>query len=190
LNSRKLLFSLCAALLPSVALADPATGFWFGGSAGYRHSFSEEAGGFSLGAHLGVSTGRLGFEYSSQWFNDHTFKPPEERNAGHNTNWLDVLVAPVHGEHFRLWIGGGGGLGWVRPPGKPKDLGADGVPLGASREMAVGAHEYLRFDLAGGEDTPVFYALRFGGQHTWQDTALLPKVNHAIDLTLIIGFGR
>jgi hypothetical protein len=169
-----------AALL-ATALTGPAAfaGPYAAGSVGYRHSLGLDAGGLSLGAHLGVTFGRFGLEYGSIWSNDHTFKPVEERRVARNTNFFDLMVAPVSGEHVQLWIGVGPGLGWVRPPGKP---------VGPSRVMSAGLHEYLRLDLLLGDDVQLRYGLRVGAWHLWQGE-LVDGPEHALDVGLMVGFG-
>ncbi|HMV66343.1 MAG TPA: hypothetical protein PKA64_05800 [Myxococcota bacterium] len=153
---------------------------WTALGTGYRHSFGLDAGGLSIAGYLGVQTGWFGVEYESQWSNDHTLKPPEDRLAARNTNWLNILIAPIHAQRMRLMLDVGPGLGWIRPPGKV---------AAPSRSMSWGLHEHLRLDFRlGDDDVSAFVGFRVGAMHLWQDT-LAPPVEHGFDAMILIGFG-
>lgn len=173
------LIAATAALLAGPAqAADFHT--WAGVGAGYRHSFAYDAGGLSLAGYIGFQFRWVGFEYETQWSNDHTLKPPEERIAARNTNWLNVLFVPVRGEHVRLILDVGPGFGWIRPPGKVS---------APSREMSLGVHEHVRLDFGlGDNDVSLFVGIRLGAMHLWQE-ALAPSPEHGFDAMFILGFG-
>jgi hypothetical protein len=172
------------ALLLPLALATPAVAaplsVDLGASVGYRHSLTLGAGGLSLGVSLAGIAGPIGVEYETLWTNDHTLKV-SERIAGRNDNRLNLLIVPIHRTKFRLVFGGGGSLGWVKPPGKAVGPG--------ERTLSQGAQEFIRFDFRlDADDVGVVYGLRLGASHRWQaDVVQAP--DHAIEVALQLSFG-
>lgn len=165
-------------LAPHAAHAEGVS-LWAAGGVGYRHSFGLDAGGLSLAGYLGFEFRWFGLEYETQWSNDHTLKV-DERVAGRNTNWLNVLFVPVQREHLRLMLDVGPGLGWIKPPGKVS---------APSREMSWGVHEHVRLDFGlGGDELGVFVGIRLGAMHLWQES-IAPSPEHGFDAMFIIGIG-
>lgn len=147
---------------------------------GWRQSVDLNAGGLSFGAGLGLWLGPIGFEYQGTFANDHTFKAAESRIAGRNTNWLDLKAGLPVGEVVRLWLGVGGGLGWIKHPGKAERA--------YTRDLSAGFHERLGVDLrAGDDDAGLVMGLTLEGQHLWQDAVDLPRLEHAVVVHLRMG---
>mgnify|MGYP000916121461 CR=1 FL=1 len=171
---------LVGALVSSPAWARPVAEIDVGATLGYRHSFVLGAGGIALGASIGGFIGRFGLEYETLWSNDHTLKV-SERIAGRNDNRFNVMVSVIGRSRFRLVLGGGGSLGWVKYPGAPSGPGA--------REPSQGVQEFLRIDLRMVDsDVSLFYGIRVGASHRWQP-AIVPAPDHAVEVALVIAFG-
>ena len=165
--------------LAGPALAAPLS-IDLGASAGYRHSLTLGAGGLSLGVSIAGLAGPIGVEYETLWTNDHTLKVAE-RIVGRNDNRLNLQIAPVNREKFRLVFAGGGSLGWVKSPGKAVGPG--------ERVLSQGAQEYVRLDFRlDADDLGMTYGLRLGASHRWQ-ADLVQAPDHAIEVAVQVSIG-
>ena len=166
------------ATLPAAARAEALIhGRLFAGT-GFRQSITHDHGGLDLRIGGAIGVGPLTMELISANCVDHTFAA-DDRVAARMTNWLSLGIRiPLSGP-LALGVGGGPGLGWIKPAGAPTE---------PNRSPVVGVHEFVRLDLGGIRSAPFFVSLRIEPHHLWQD-ALLPGVDHGIAVWLAIGAG-
>ena len=164
-----LLVIICLAPTKSYAGDIPANAWGFLG-AGYKHTITHNEGGLDLRVGLGVGIGPMGLEFETGSNTDNSFASVDsgKRLALRTQNWLNVRVRIPIGP-VGLAFGFGGGLGWIKPPGKAEEVGG--------RHPSQGIHEYVAFDLPISEAMSI--AIRVEPQHLWQKE-VLPGVDHNI----------
>jgi hypothetical protein len=175
------LLAVAPAFHPRPAQAQ-VSGYVFGG-VGYRHSLDLKTGGLHLPVGLGGWVGPVGLELESGWANDKTLRKAEFRTYARSLNWLSLQFRIRAGRTLRFVLGGGGGLGWIKAPGKAEEVGG--------RQASQGAHEYLRIDFNIGRrsELPFNAGLRIEVAHLWQNAVIAAQPEHSISVDWIISFG-
>lgn len=171
---------VAATLVSTSAHAAPDTALQLAVGTGYRHSFTQDAGGFSLDVSVGARVGVFSVDVQSRLSNDHTFRKVDQRLAARNTTWLS-LGAFIPGRRVQVGIVAGPGIGWVHHAGPAWENGG--------RFTSMGVHEELRLDLnATDDDFGLGVRLYLGAEHLWQ-SAVVPAPDHAILAGFSVWFG-